>query len=363
VVAATEIPAAETPAAVTPEAAATDAGAGDDKQIAAIEDFLDSVYYGTPFQGAVLVAQGENVLLSRGYGMANRIDGTRNEPDTKFRLGSLTKPFTAVAVLMLVEEGALGLEDAACAYLADCPQTWEEITIHDLLAHTSGIPEITMLPDFPVFKMEATTPSQTLARLSDLPLDFAPGRRWTYSNSNYIALGAIIEQVSGQSYETFVEERIFGPLGMTNSGYDHNDDQTAVGYTPDGSTAEFIDMTLPHAAGALYSTVEDLYRFDRALYTDALLSEAMREHMFAMQAQIVPGDETVGYGYGWIILIDAEEAPPGKVVLHSGAIEGFAAGMMRLVDQDAVVIALGNVEGRNPDTVVDWIAQRLFGAR
>jgi len=343
------------PPATTEASTALDA-----ETLAAVDDFLASVFDGTPFQGAVLVAQGGDILLREGYGMANRIDGTRNAPDTKFRLGSLTKPITAVSVLMLVEQGLLDLDDAACAYLAACPPAWQAVTIHDLLAHTSGIPEITALPDYPTFKMEATTPAQSLARVADLPLDFAPGERWQYSNSNYIALGAIIEQVSRQSYEAFVQENIFTPLGMTNSGYDHNDGQTAIGYTPDGSSADFIDMTLPHAAGALYSTVDDLYLFDRALYTDALLSAEARERMFTMQAQIAPNDPSVGYGYGWIVLMDAEGLPPGKAFFHNGAIEGFTSAMIRLPDQDAVVISLGNVEGRNPNLVANGIVQQLF---
>ena len=233
---------------------------------AEIDSFLAAAYEGEPFQGAVLVARNGEVLLRKGVGMADQSASIANGPETKFRLGSLTKPFTAVAVLMLYEQGLLDIDEMICQYLVDCPPAWQAIAVHDLLAHTSGIADLTMLPDFPDFKTEPTTPLQTLARFRDLPLEFAPGERWSYSNSNYIVLSAILEQVSGQRYEAFVEEHIFAPLGMVNSGYDHNDGETATGYLPDGSAAEFIDMSLPSGAGGLYSTVDDLYRFDRALY-------------------------------------------------------------------------------------------------
>jgi CubicO group peptidase (beta-lactamase class C family) len=263
-------------------------------------------------------------------------------------------------VLMLYHQGLLDINDPMCLYLENCPSAWQAITIHDLLVHTSGIVDIVMLEDYASFKKEATTPLQTMERLIDLALDFAPGERWQYSNSNYIILSAIIERVAGQRYEAFVEERIFMPLGMVNRGYDHNDGEPATGYLPDGSTAEFFDMSLPDAAGGLYSTVDDLYRFDRALYTDQLLPGELIERMFTTQAVIAPNDPNIGYGYGWIVFADPDGPPPGNVVAHNGSIEGFSTAMMRFVELDAVVIVLGNVEKRNPELVVQGLAGKLL---
>jgi CubicO group peptidase (beta-lactamase class C family) len=330
------------------------------EMLAEIDSFLNSAYEGEPFQGSVLVARDGEVLLRKGMGMANQSAGIPNGPETKFRLGSLTKPFTAVAVLMLYQQGLLDINDPICLHLETCPPAWQEITIHNLLVHTSGLVDIVTLDDYTLFKTEATTPLQTMARLTDLPLDFVPGERWQYSNSNYIVLSAIIKRASGQSYEAFVEEYIFAPLGMANSGYDHNDGETAIGYLPDGSTAEFIDMSLPDAAGGLYSTVDDLYRFDRALYTDQLLPAALVEQMFTAQTVIAPNTPNVGYGYGWISEDDPDGPPPGKIVAHSGSIEGFSTAMIRFIDLDAVVIVLGNVEKRNPQLIAQTLAEKLL---
>jgi CubicO group peptidase (beta-lactamase class C family) len=327
--------------------------------IADIDRFLAAAYDGEAFQGAVLVARNGEVLLRQGVGLADQSQGIANGPETKFRLGSLTKPFTAVAVLMLAQRGLLATNDAVCLYVEPCPLAWQAITIHHLLTHTSGIVDVVTLADYALFKTEATRPLQTMARLTELPLHFAPGERWEYSNSNYILLSAILERVSGQRYETFVEEQIFAPLGMVNSGYDHNDGETAIGYLPDGSTAEFIDMSLPDAAGGLYSTIDDLYRFDQALYTEQLLPAGVIEQMFTAHATIAPNDPNTGYGYGWIIFADPDGPPPGKAVGHNGSIEGFSASMMRFVEMKAVVIVLGNVEQRNPNVVARTLAQKL----
>ncbi|MCC6457979.1 MAG: beta-lactamase family protein [Caldilineaceae bacterium] len=358
----TELVVTEPAEPTAPETSAPITGEGSllPETLAEIDSFLNSAYGGQPFQGSVLVARNGQVLLRKGVGLADQSAGIPNEPETKFRLGSLTKPFTAVAVLMLYHQGLLDLDDPLCLYLENCPPAWQAITNHYLLVHTSGIVDIVTLDDYASFKTEATTPLQTMARLTDLPLDFVPGEQWMYSNSNYIVLSAIIERVSGQRYEAFVEAHIFAPLGMANSGYDHNNGETAIGYLPDGSTAEYIDMSLPDAAGGLYSTVDDLYRFDRALYTDQLLPTELIELMFTAQATITPNDPYTGYGYGWIIFADPDEPPPGKAVGHNGSIEGFSTAMLRFVEQDAVVIVLGNVEKRNPTLVAQTLAERLL---
>ena len=324
---------------------------------AAIEVFLATAFDGAPFRGAVLAARQGQVMMRRGYGLADAEQGIANEPETRFRLGSVTKPITALAVLTLQAGGKLDVQQSVCAYLSDCPAAWQPITLHHLLSHTSGIPDLTRFADFEATKGQPSTPAQTIARFADRPLDFAPGARWDYSNSNYIVLGAVIEQVTGQSYADYVQVAIFDPLGMASSGYDHNLATLAVGYRPDGTRADFIDMSIPFAAGALYSTVDDLYTLDRALVAGALLPTALQAALFTQYAPIPDRTRTLGYGYGWII----EQQPQGTVIWHNGSIEGFSAGLARYVTPDLVIVVLSNEEQRNPQTVIDGIAAILLG--
>ncbi len=218
------------------------------------------------FMGAVLVARGGDVILSKGYGSANLEWSVPNSPPTKFRLGSITKQFTAAAILLLQERGKLTLDDPISTYVADVPREWEKITIFNLLTHTSGIPNFTNLPEYSTLKLADTPVAKTIVTVRDKPLDFFPGEKMIYSNSGYLVLGHIIERVSGVSYEKFVADNIFTPLGMKDSGYDSNTaiiPRRAAGYmpSPDGPVnAGFVHMSIPHAAGALYSTTEDLLR-------------------------------------------------------------------------------------------------------
>src|SRR4051812_45443618 len=186
------------------------------------------------FMGTVLVARGNDVLLSRGYGSANLEWNVSNTPTTKFRLGSLTKQFTAASILLLEERGKLSVNDPVKKYLPDAPAAWDAITIHNLLTHTSGIPDFTRLPDFNSIAVK-TTPEQLIARFRDKPLDFAAGEKFSYSNSGYIVLGYIIEKVGGIPYAQFVQDNIFTPLQMEDSGYDFAEKivtRRASGYEP-----------------------------------------------------------------------------------------------------------------------------------
>lgn len=338
-------------------AAATALPAIDTPDAAAIEALLATAFDGAPFRGAVLVARQGQVMLRRGYGLADAEQGIANGPETRFRLGSVTKPITALAVLTLQAAGKLDVQQSVCAYLLGCPAAWQPITLHHLLSHTAGIPDLTRFADFEATKGQPSTPAQTIARFAERPLDFAPGARWDYSNSNYIVLGAVIEQVTGRSYADYVEAAIFAPLGMASSGYDHNLDALAVGYRPDGTRADFIDMSIPYAAGALYATVDDLYTLDRALVAGALLPAELQAALFTPYAAIPDRARDLGYGYGWII----EQQPQGTVLRHNGSIEGFSAGLARYVTPDLVIVVLSNEEQRNPQTVIDGIAAILLG--
>ena len=174
------------------------------------------------FMGSVLVARSEEILLNKGYGSANLEWNIPNSPATKFRLGSVTKQFTAAAILLLEERGKLKTDDPVKKFMSDAPTAWEMITIYHLLTHTSGIPNFTSFPDYPSQKPFAAMPEKLVARFRDKPLDFQPGEKWSYSNSGYILLGYVLEKASGESYEKFLQENIFGRLAMKDSGYDSN---------------------------------------------------------------------------------------------------------------------------------------------
>jgi CubicO group peptidase (beta-lactamase class C family) len=309
------------------------------------------------FTGAVLVARNGEILLSQGYGWADRDHRIENTSQTRYRLGSVTKQFTAMAVLILQSQGKLDVKELLCSHMPECPDSWQEITIHHLLTHTAGIPNLTDFPDYRTFKSKLTTLEQTIARFKDKPSDFQPGKRWSYSNSGYILLGHIIEQVSGQSYEMFLEQNIFDPLQMKSTGYDHNDGSLATGYTGVNShweTPDPIDMTLPYAAGGLYSTVEDLYRWDHALYTGQLVSQESLDLMFTPHAKMAMNG--LGYGYGWFV----GRMNQHRAVSHGGGIDGFVTEIRRYIDDQVTIIILSNRQTTNVPQIADQIASVVF---
>jgi CubicO group peptidase (beta-lactamase class C family) len=308
------------------------------------------------FNGSLLIAQKGMVLVSKGYGMADHDKQIANTPQTKFRIGSITKQFTAMAILMLQAQGKLKVQDPICHYLWDCPAAWQPITIHQLLTHTSGIPNFTDFPDYRKFKKSPSTPIQTIAQFKDKPLDFTPGTKWSYSNSGYIVLGAIIEKVSGKSYEVFLQEHIFAPLKMSNTGYEHTTDILATGYVSKYSKADSIDMSVPFAAGGLYSTVEDLYLWDQALYTDQLVSKDVLDTMFRVAAA-VPDSNGLGYGYGWFVGKESNH----RWVGHEGGIEGFHTLISRYPDERVTIILLSNHENTSLDIIEQSLGQIVFG--
>src|SRR5262245_3493746 len=232
------------------------------------------------FMGTVLVARGADVLLSKGYGSANLEWDIPNTPSTKFRLGSITKQFTAASILLLEERGNLKLDDPIRTYLQDAPDAWDRVRIFNLLTHSSGIPNFTSFPDYRALEPFETPLTKTIAAFRDKPLDFAPGEKMSYSNSGYLLLGYVIEKASGVSYEQFVRDNTCTPLSMKDSGYDSNAAiiaHRAAGYTPSPKgpvNAGFIHMSIPHAAGALYSTTEDLLRWEQGLFGGTIVSAA-----------------------------------------------------------------------------------------
>ncbi|MCI0526873.1 MAG: beta-lactamase family protein, partial [Nitrospira sp.] len=290
----------------------------------------------------MLVARNGEVLLSRGYGLADRDKNLPNTPQTKYRLGSITKQFTAMAILILQAQNKLNLQNPICLYMPECPALWQDINIHHLLTHTSGIPDFTDFPDYETTKATPSSPLQTVARFKDKLLDFQPGEQWSYSNSGYILLGYVIEQASGQSYEMFLKQNIFEPLQMKNTGYDHNDDSLATGYTgfyDHWEKADYIDMTIPYASGGLYSTIEDLYRWDQVLYTEQLMSQELLDLIFSPHVRIP--DTGLSYGYGWVV----GEMNNHQVVGHDGGIKDFTTKLRLYTTNSGSGFQGNNLEG------------------
>ncbi|MCD0470312.1 serine hydrolase [Flavobacterium sp. JAS] len=304
------------------------------------------------FNGSALVSQNGKIILKKGYGFANMEWDIPNQGNTKFRLGSISKQFTSLLIVKLAEEGKIKLDVPITTYLPDYPKAnGDKITIHHLLTHTSGIPNYTSFPNF--FKdvsRNPYTPEEFVKTFSSMPLDFTPGEKFSYSNSGYFVLGYIIEKITGKSYEQNLQETIFTPLNMVNTGYDHSDIITknrAAGYEKKGKiivNASYIDMSLPYAAGSLYSTVEDLYLWDQALYTNKLLSSASMALMF--KPYIAAGGDDF-YGYGWF----TNEETIGKsttkirIVEHGGGINGFNTVISRIPADKNLVVLLNNTGG------------------
>lgn len=303
--------------------------------------------------GSVLIARDNESVFSRGYGSANLEWNIPNSPSTKFRIGSLTKQFTAASILLLEERGKIRIEDPVKRYLPDAPATWDSVTVFSLLTHTSGVADFTRFPNFQSLKVFPATAEDIVAWFRDKPLDFPTGEQFSYSNSGYALLGYLLEKISGRSYKQFVEENIFMPLGMKDSGYDSNTILTnrAAGYSPGVCTitrtppcsgpvnAAFVDMSVPYAAGGLYSTTLDLWRWEQALFGGKLLS--------ARSVLKMTTPYRSNYGFG----LAADVTSAGRVIYHNGAIDGFHAFLAYYPDDKVTIVVLGNLDGSAPDEI------------
>lgn len=318
------------------------------------------------FNGSVLVAENGEVIYKDGLGMANFEWDIPNTADTKHRLGSITKQFTAALILLLVEQGKIELDKPINTYLLDYPEsTGSKITIHHLLTHTAGVPNYTSFPNF--FKdlsRNPYTPKESTELFKDKELDFEPGEKFSYSNSGYNLLGYIIEEVTGKTYEEALEEMIFTPLNMEDSGYDHHErilKKRATGYQKSGNqykNSPYLDMSIPYAAGSLYATAEDLYKWDRALKNDELLTKASKKLMFGEYASAWGGS----YGYGWhVSYIPLEKGDDSlKVISHGGGINGFNTNILRIPEDDNLIVLLNNTGGANLNAITLNIKNILY---
>jgi len=306
------------------------------------------------FNGTVLIAKNGKVLLSKGYGMANYELGVPNTPQTKFHLASVSKTFTAAAIMMLQERGLLNTSDPLTKFIPDYPNG-DKITVHHLLKNTSGIPNINNFPEYDAWSKFPHTPQDLVEKFKNKPLDFEPGTRgYTESNSNYNLLAFIIEKLSGKSYGEFLEKNIFAPLGMMDSGHDNRPEamlkNRASGYVPTGisdlKNAPYLDWSIKTGNGSIYSTVEDLYKWDRSLYTEKILKRATIEKMFAE-------------GYGWF---DSKRFNR-RAIRMNGRSPGFQSEIQRYVDEDICVIVLGNNYAPTASLIAEDLAAIALGEK
>jgi CubicO group peptidase (beta-lactamase class C family) len=330
----------------------------DGKLSGELDAYVASRVAARKFMGAVLVSRDGQVVLKKGYGMANLELDVPNKPETKFRLGSITKQFVAVGILQLEEKGKLRVQEPICKYVPECPDAWGKITIHHLLSHTSGIPNFTSFPDYAKTWMLPSRPEQTMTRFKNKPLDFQPGEKWSYSNSAYILLGYLLEKISGEKYEEYIRKYVLDPAGMADSGHDTHEailKNRAAGYSrrqgDEWINSAYHDMTIPIGGGDLYSTVEDLYKWDQALMSNKILTSESREKMFTPVMN--------NYGYGWGI-----DKQYGRArYAHGGGINGFATFYARFPEQRAVVAVLGNMDFANSGEIASNLVRVLFGEK
>jgi CubicO group peptidase (beta-lactamase class C family) len=320
-----------------------------------MDQVIQSYVSNRQFMGSALVARGDQVLFSKSYGSANLEWDIPNTPATKFRLGSITKQFTAASILLLEERGKLKIDDPIRNYLPDAPAAWDKITIFHVLTHTAGIPSFTSGPEYAKLRPFAHTPEQIVALFRDKPLEFVPGEKMVYSNSGYVLLGYLLEKISGETYEDFVLKNIFTPLGMKDSGYDSNFaiiPRRAAGYTPGPnglSNAEFEHMSVPFSAGALYSTTEDLLRWEQGLFGGKVLSAASLVKM------------TSPFKNGYALGVGVNTLKGRKQISHGGGISGFNTYLSYFPEDKLTVAVLANQNSGAPQEIAGLLADIARG--
>lgn len=320
----------------------------DQEKIEELDKYMEALVKYENFHGSVLVAKEGKVLLNNGYGYADFAQNIENKSQTRFGIGSVTKQFAALAALKLSREGLLDLEEKVMKYIPDFPHG-DKISIHNLLTHTSGLKNYTDLPEFWTSDTANKDPNKMLDLIRDMELEFIPGETFHYSNTNYLAMGIIIEKISGETFEDYLES-ITKPLGMKDTGmiYGENkgtkDATTYSGYLEVKEIDDDLVTSQAYAAGSMYSTVEDLYRWDRAIANNELLEKELLDEMFKAHIAI---PEAGSYGYGWMM----EDTDMGKEIFHGGSTIGFTAYIGRLVSQDLTVIILSNNNAYNVNSL------------
>lgn len=328
-------------------ASGTRAQESDDGAIIARIDSLAKDYMTLKRAPAVSIAvvRGKDTLVMKGYGLASREANRAATAFTIYRIGSITKQFTAAGIMREVEQGKLSLDDPVSKWLPDVPTHGQRITIRHLLSHTSGVHNYTDKPDWAKRWGEEMTPRQIVAFVDKDTLDFAPGTKYSYSNTGYVLLGMILEKVTGQPYATYLQRQFFTPLGLTQTSYcpdKPKDPRFADGYAATSGTvkpAEYLNITQPFAAGALCSTVRDLVKWHRALLDGRVVGA--RSYLLMTTADTLNNGSKINYGFGLV---------PGQLggkrtIGHSGGINGFTTYGLYMPDENLNVIVLSNSDG------------------
>ena len=321
-----------------------------EKVDAYLQPFLDA----GSFSGAVLIARGGRILHSAAYGFADQDAKTPNTTRTRFRIASISKTFTAAAILLLQEKGALSVHDPLSRFVPGYP-SGEKITIDHLLTHRTGIPNINNFPGYDRLSESRHMLPEIISFFKDKPLRFEPGSRYEYSNSNYNLLAWIIERASGLSYGEYLAKNIFRPLGMKATAH-ADDDATisglALGYTPEGAwalrRAPDLNWSIKTGNGSIYSTVGDLYRWDRALHDGRILSRASLQETFR--------DHGDGIGYPWFL----GDRSGRRAARYNGRSPGYTSYLERYLDDDSCIIILSNNYAPVPHTAIDGLRAILF---
>jgi CubicO group peptidase (beta-lactamase class C family) len=330
-------PVAAPAAGVDPSAAATDITPEVAERLQRVEAYLDRTHASGLFSGAALIAQDSKIIWSKAWGMADREQEIPNTTQTIYRIGAMTMQFTAAALLLLEQEGKLSMDDPICNYLDNCPQAWQAVTIHHLLSHTSGIPDYFDMAYWEADRLtkEGATPAEIVALFRDEPLLFDPGAQRAWGQSAFVLAGQIIERVTGQPYGDFVKHRLLEPLQMASSGYGEPPHGLALGYPSAHSSPASFDPSSLYAAGGLYSTAEDLFRWYEALFNGQVLNEAQLQKMLTAHAI-----SEFGQGSGYGIVVDEDFGRPWAG--GGGGLGGYQAVITRYLDERVTILLIGN---------------------
>ena len=320
-----------------------------------IDNLLKNQFKSNETGVSALVAKDGKILYRKAFGKANLELDVNMTPENVFQVGSITKQFTSVSILMLLEEGKLSLEDEITKFIPDYPTNGKKITVHHLLTHTSGIKSYTSMQSFGKVMTIDESPLKFIDFFKNEPLDFDPGEKYLYNNSGYFILGYIVEKVSGMSYPKFIQERIFDKIDMKNSYYGSHSKlikNRASGYQKRGefSNAQYISLTLPYAAGSIMSTVDDMLKWQTAITTDVLVKEATIDKAFTNYT-LNNGDK-INYGYGWS-LNEINDLP---TIEHGGAIPGYLSMGVFVPSKNVYVIVFSNCGCQSPTNVALEIA-------
>ncbi|WP_299600990.1 serine hydrolase [uncultured Aquimarina sp.] len=326
-----------------------------------LDDIVSSMYSAEEPGISILAAKDGKVIYRKAFGKANLELDVPLEPENVFEIGSITKQFTAVAILMLEEQGKLKIEDEITKYIPDYPTKGKKITIHHLLNHTSGIKSYTGMANFMELTRQDMTPTELIDVFKNEPMDFNPGEEFRYNNSGYILLGHIIEVITKDTYENFIEKNIFDKVGMKDSYYGKMSQvikNRASGYKQDKGSylnADYLSLTLPYAAGSLMSTVDDLLKWQNAISANTLIKRTSLEK--AIYGSKLNNGDDINYGYGW----GKTNIQGAKGYAHSGGIFGYTTNGIFLEGENVYVIGLTNCNCKNVGEITTKVAATVIG--